>query len=49
MHKVSYVLAKRFSQDPLETYFSNNILELEKIIYASMALIMLTLFETKKY
>ena len=21
MHKVSYVLAERFSQDPLETYF----------------------------
>ena len=22
MHKVSYVLAERYSQDPLETYFS---------------------------
>ena len=24
MHKVSYVLAERFSQDPLEIYFSKH-------------------------
>ena len=44
MHKVSYVLPKIFSQDTLETFFAKNILlELERINYPSMTLIMPTL------
>ena len=45
MHKVSYMLAKRFSQDLL---FANNI-PLEKINYPSVTLIISAIFETKKY
>ena len=45
MYKVSYVLAKRFSQD---LTFANNIL-LEKINYPSVTLVIPKLFETKKY
>ena len=50
MHKVSYVLAERFSHDPLETYFSRQLLSgawkdnlpLYDFGYA-------TLFETKQH
>ena len=41
---------KDFSQDPLETYLiAKKIVELEKITYTSMTLVMPTLLETKKF
>ena len=50
MHKFSYALAERFRQDPLETYFcKQHPLELEKINYLSMTLVIATFFEAKKY
>ena len=42
-------ITERFSQDPLETYFANNILDLEKINYPSMTLIIPTLLKNKVY
>ena len=51
-YKVSYVFTERFSQDLSERYFwfcKQHPPGLEKMIYPSMILAMLTLFEIKKY
>ena len=47
MHKISYALAKRFSQDPLKLTFANKIL-LEKINYPSVTLIIPKTFRNQK-
>ena len=47
MHKDSYLLFERFGQNSLETFANNILLELEKITFPSMSLVMPTLFETK--
>ena len=50
MHKVSNVLAEDLFKTHWKlTFVSNILLELKKIKYPSMNLVMPTLFETKKY
>ena len=52
MHKVSHVLAERFSQDPLETYFwfcKQHPPGALKDTYHSIILFVPTRIETKKY